>query len=231
MNRRGRQASGAGPSGPNQADMSMHLNLERIVFFSDAVMAIAITLLAVDIRVPEIPRSVAASELPLRLGDLNPQIMSFVISFFVVGIYWMAHHRIFSLIRRCDNGLLAINLIFLLFIAVMPFIASLLGHYPFLALGVVPYAVDVSAIGLSISALWAYAARSRRLVDADLDRRQIRLLTIRPLGPTVVFILSIPVALVNPTLATFTWLLAPLAVGAINRLAMPLDPQDNRAGG
>ncbi len=231
MNRRGRQAPAARPAGTAEANVSMQLGLDRIVFFSDAVMAIAITLLAVDIRVPEISRPAAAMELPLRLGELNPQIMSFVISFVVIGIYWMAHHRYFALIRRYDNGLLMINLLFLLFIAVMPFIASLLGHYPFLPLGVIPYAVDVSAIGLSIGVLWAYATHSHRLVDDDMDGRQIRLLTIRPLGPTVVFIVSIPIALINPTLATFTWLLAPLAVVAVNRLGRPAGPQSGAAAG
>jgi uncharacterized membrane protein len=170
---------------------------------------------------------VAKRELALRLAELNPQIMSFDISFVVIGIYSMAQHRYFALIRRYDSGLLMINLLFLLFIAVMPFIASLLGHYPFLPLGVIPYAVDVSAIGLSIGALWAYATHSHRLVDQGTVGRQIRLLAIRPLGPTVVFIVSIPIALFNPTLATFTWLLAPLAVVAINRLASP----ERRNGG
>lgn len=224
MNRRGRRA----PAGAAEADGPMQLGLERIVFFSDAVMAIAITLLAVDIRVPELSRFAAASELPLRLGELNTQIMSFVISFVVIGIYWMAHHRYFALIRRYDSGLLMINLLFLLFIAALPFIASLLGHYPFLSLGVIPYAVDVSAIGLSIGALWAYATHSHRLVDDNMDGRLIRLLTIRPLGPTVIFIVSIPIALLNPTMATFTWLLAPLTVVAVNRWAGQIVPS---AGG
>jgi uncharacterized membrane protein len=229
VDRRARHRSATSAKGLEPAVDSMQLGLERIVFFSDAVMAIAITLLAVDIRVPEISPAAAAGQLPLQLGELNPQIMSFVISFVVIGIYWMAHHRYFALIRRYDNGLLMINLLFLLFIAVMPFIASLLGHYPFLPLGVIPYAVDVSAIGLSIAALWAYATHSHRLVDDNMDGRQIRLLTIRPLGPTVVFIVSIPIALINPTLATFSWLLAPLVVGALNRLARPASPQGSGA--
>jgi TMEM175 potassium channel family protein len=214
-------------SGRSSATASQHisgqtvpLGLERIVFFSDAVMAIAITLLAIDLRVPEVPPSAAAAgELALRLGELNPQIMSFVISFVVIGVYWLAHHRYFAMIRRYDAGLLMLNLLFLLFIVIMPFVASLLGHYPFLSLGIVPYAVDVSAIGLSIGAMWAYASHSHRLVDKDLDTRQIRLLTVRPMGATVVFILSIPAALIEPRLATLSWLLAPLVVLVINRVA------------
>lgn len=203
----------------HESGQTLPLGLERIVFFSDAVMAIAITLLAVDIRVPDLPPPEAAAELAFRLGELNPQIISFVISFVVIGIYWMAHHRYFAMIRDYDNRLIMINLLFLMFIAAMPFIASLLGRYAFLPLGVVPYAIDVSAIGLSLSALWAYASHAHRLVDSDLDARQIRLLTLRPLGPTVIFIISIPIAILNPMLGTLCWLLAPIAALVISRMA------------
>ena len=86
------------------------LSLERIVFFSDAVMAIAITLLAIDLKVPEIAASVAATELPLSLGKLGPRFMSFLISFFVIGIYWMSHHRYFRFIKRHEGGLVGLNL-------------------------------------------------------------------------------------------------------------------------
>jgi uncharacterized membrane protein len=227
MRRRSEPGPARAATGPHQGAEALPLGLERIVFFSDAVMAIAITLLAVDIRVPDLPRSEAAAELALRLGELNPQIMSFVISFVVIGIYWMAHHRYFRMIRDFDNRLIMINLVFLMFIAGMPFIASLLGRYAFLPLGVIPYAMEVSAIGLSLSALWAYASHAHRLVDTDLEARQIRLLTLRPLGPTVVFVLSIPIALVNPMLAAFSWLLAPIAALAINRLAAGTRPHAN----
>ena len=89
------------------------LGLERIVFFSDAVMAIAITLLAIDLKVPEIAASVAAAELPGALSELAPRFMSFIISFFVIGIYWMSHHRYFRFIKRYDGGLIVLNLLFL----------------------------------------------------------------------------------------------------------------------
>lgn len=219
MDRRTSRSSSEKAAELNRPSEATQLGLERIVFFSDAVMAIAITLLAIDVRVPELPPSSAAVELPQRLGALSPQIMSFVISFTVIGVYWMAHHRYFVMIRRFDGGLITINLLFLLFIAALPFIASLLGRYPFLPLGVIPYALDVSAIGLSLGCLWAYASHSRRLVDDSLDMRQVRLLTIRPLVPTLVFIVSIPIALVSPMLSTFTRLLAPAGVLAVNRLA------------
>jgi uncharacterized membrane protein len=187
------------------------LGLERLVFFSDAVMAIAITLLAIDIKVPEIPAAAAAEELPTRLNQLAPQIVSFVISFTVIGIYWSGHHRNFSLIKNYDGRLIMLNLIFLFFIATMPFTSGLLGRYAYLPIGVVPYAADVAAIGLSMSAIWWYASGSHRLIDKAMDVRLIWMLRWRPLATSAVFILSIPIAFFNPFWGTWIWLLAPVA--------------------
>jgi uncharacterized membrane protein len=197
----------------------VELGLERIVFFSDAVMAIAITLLAIDIKVPEIAASAARSELPARLSELSPRIMSFVISFVVVGIYWMSHHRYFGFIQRYDNRLMLLNLLFLLFIAAMPFAAGLLGQFSYLSLGVIVYAADVVAIGLSMSALWWYASHGHRLVDPSLDPRLIRTLSTRAFVAPIVFLVSIPIGLANPMGAMVTWWASPIIVLVAVRLA------------
>ena len=132
------------------------LGLERLLFFSDAVMAIAITLLAIDLKISEIPAALASTELPRQLDALGPRIVSFVISFVVIGIYWSSHHRYFGYVRRYDGRLLALNLLFLMFIALMPFVASLLGQYPTVPLGVIVYAAAVAAIGFTLAAMWYY---------------------------------------------------------------------------
>jgi uncharacterized membrane protein len=69
--------------------------LDRIVNFSDGVFAIVITLLVLDIRVPDIPEGLISQELPSRILDLEPKFLSYVISFLVIAIYWQAHHRVF----------------------------------------------------------------------------------------------------------------------------------------
>jgi uncharacterized membrane protein len=102
-------------------------DIERIVFFSDAVFAIAITLLALEIRVPDVPDDPAAlREAFLALG---PVFFSFFISFWFVGTYWVAHHRVFHHIGGYDRRLLFINLLFLMWIVLLPFSSSLLGEY------------------------------------------------------------------------------------------------------
>ena len=186
------------------------LGLERIVFFSDAVMAIAITLLAIDLKISEAGGDAAASSLPDLLDNLTPKLMSFVISFTVIGIYWMSHHRYFGFIKRYDNRLIILNLLFLLFIVLMPFAASLLGQYNHLPFGVIAYAAEVAATGLSISALWWYASRHHRLVDEGLDEQFIQVRNRIGLAVPAVFLLSIPCTLISPMVGMFVWWAAPL---------------------
>jgi uncharacterized membrane protein len=192
------------------------LGLERIVFFSDAVMAIAITLLAIDLKVPEIAASAAAAELPRSLSALGPQFLSFIISFFVIGIYWMSHHRYFRFIKRYDSGLIMLNLLFLLFIVLMPFVASLFGQYYYLPLAMSIYAAAVAATGLCIGGLWWYASQGYRLVDEHLDERFIRTRSIRLAVPAF-FLVSIPVAFFSRTLAVGIWCASPLVSSLIMR--------------
>ena len=192
------------------------LALERIVFFSDAVMAIAITLLAIDLKVPEIDAGAAAAELPGQLRALGPQFMSFGISFFVIGIYWTSHHRYFRLIKRYDSGLIALNMLFLLFIVLMPFVASLFGQYYDLPLGMSVYAAAVAAIGLSMGALWWYASHRHRLIDERLDTSFIRTRSIAMTAP-LLFLISIPFAFFSQVLTIIIWCMAPLVSFVILR--------------
>jgi uncharacterized membrane protein len=199
--------------------VSVQLGLERIAFFSDAVMAIAITLLAIDLHVPDLAIAVAKAELPTRLSEMGPQIMSFVISFVVIGIYWLSHHRYFRFIKRYDNVLMLINLCFLLFIAVIPFTSGLLGRYSSLPIGVIAYAAEVAAIGLSMSLLWWYASHRHRLIDPELPRSVVHRMTLRAVVAPIVFLLSIPVALVSPIGAMAIWWGSPLVAVAAVKLA------------
>ena len=145
------------------------------MFFSDAVLAIAITLLALEIQVPQIPPGSGAAALPTALFGLWPKFFSFLISFWFVGIYWMAHHRAFHYIRGYDRSVLLINLLFLMWIVLLPFSSSLLGEYGNQQIVVVIYAVHVAVASLTLSWIWWHASRSPRLMNtAQVDTREFR---------------------------------------------------------
>jgi hypothetical protein len=100
----------------NPLSVAGHLEYDRVLFFSDAVFAIAITLLVVDIRVPDIAGVVNAYQ---ALHDARYKILGFAISFLVIGLFWMGHHRLYRYITALDRSLIFLNLLFL--IAFLPY--------------------------------------------------------------------------------------------------------------
>src|SRR5438477_1525847 len=96
--------------------------LERLILFSDAVFAIAITLLAIEIKVPELPEGKITEVMLIQeLAKEVPKLMGFLVSFFIIGLYWTVHHRMFGFVVNYTPRLLWLNLIFLLSIVLMPF--------------------------------------------------------------------------------------------------------------
>jgi uncharacterized membrane protein len=174
---------------------------ERTSFFSDAVFAIAMTLLAVQIVVP----TVAPGQLGEALHQQIPQYFAYTLSFAVVGLYWMAHHRLFRLLQRYNGTLQRLNLLSLMFVALVGYGTGVIATYGNQSAGVIVYAVIISAVGLTHTILWQYAW-SRRLLSPDLDPDLFGYIRNRGLVVPVVFLASIPVALASPTGAQYVWL-------------------------
>src|SRR4051794_16269100 len=100
---------------PFHNELKKEFQLERMILFSDAVFAIAITLLALEIKVPEIDKHIVSDALLAdKLNELIPKFIGFFVSFFVIGIYWVAHHRMFGFVVNYNQRLLWLNLFFLL---------------------------------------------------------------------------------------------------------------------
>jgi uncharacterized membrane protein len=108
-------------------DHDISLSLERLVFFSDAVFAIAITLLVLEIKVPELPYTASDAAFWHALEVLWPKFFAFVLSFLVIGRLWMSHHQIFARATGFHPGVLWPNTVLLLLIAFMPFATAFLG--------------------------------------------------------------------------------------------------------
>ena len=198
--------------------------MERTIFFSDAVFAIAITLLALDITIPK-PRHVIGRELSSVVFAQWPDVLSFAVSFLIIGAYWMAHHRIFHYIERYDAMLLWLNLLFLMSIAFLPFpdkVLSEWGDSEQFALAF--YATSVAVAGLLLSLLWWYATRGRRLVDANIDPRLVRYFFSRGLMPPLIFLVSIGISFVSLKGALGSWLLLLGMRPVLSRLHFPAHP-------
>jgi uncharacterized membrane protein len=103
--------------------------LERLIFFSDAVFAIAITLLIIEIHVPEMHGSLGDRDFLVALAQITPNFVSFLVSFFVIGLFWSGHHRAFDCARHWDRRLIFANLLVLCAIAAMPFFTAFSSEY------------------------------------------------------------------------------------------------------
>jgi uncharacterized membrane protein len=194
-----------------------HLEYDRVLFFSDAIFAIAITLLVVEIRVPGV------EEAGQQLRSALPNIYSFAISFAVIGLFWMGHHSLFRYIVVLDRPLITINLAFLGTIAFLPYPTALLGrgHGGPSEVAVIFYSACMAAAGLAELMIWVYAASMKDLLTPGTSRATRRYLTLRLARTPVVFLVSIPVAVVSASLGPYCWILiAPIGI-LINRYARP----------
>ena len=206
---------------------------ERVMFFSDAVFAIALTLLVIDLRVPDEDHGETSLDV---MVSLIPGFIAFVISFAVIAANWTGHHRKFHVITSYDSRLIRLNFLLLFLIAFTPFPTSLMAEYPGEVPSVVLYATVVGLLNFAQLAVWVYAWRHKMIddrVEASVYRYVCRELLIVP----VMFGLSILVAVFwDPIAAMWSWILiAPVSiiVGTISgrRLASAVSSQGGDAGG
>lgn len=185
------------------------LDTDRIETLADGVFAIAMTLLVFAISVPELTGS-GVAQLPSSLLNLGPKLLAYVLSFVVLGVFWIGHHNQFFYIRRASRAFLWINILFLMFVAFIPFSAQLLGRYPGQLIAVAVYGFNMICVGLSLYLVWWYASSSHRLVDPDLDPATIRIATIRILSGPVAYAFAIVVSLFSVPAALVVIALVPL---------------------
>ena len=179
-------------------------SLERVNAFSDAVFAIAMTILVLELHLPD----VEPADLPQALLGLVPRYLVFALSFVVVGMIWLSHHRDFGLLERHDQNLLRLNLVLLLLVASLALPTALLGEYGDQVISAVIYACLICGIGSLMSGMWVYAW-ARGLIDAEVDAPVRRFILIRSLIIPTAFLISIPVAVLGgATAAELTWALA-----------------------
>jgi uncharacterized membrane protein len=177
---------------------------ERVIAFSDAVMAVAITLLVLDLKLPE---GVTDADLPAVISSNMHSMWCYVLSFLVIGLLWMAHHRQFTYIRRADDALTWINLLFLMTIGLIPYVTSVMSDHS-IALPTMMYAGVLTATCVLEAMTWGYANRAG-LIAAEVSETERREGLLTPLLISGVFALSIGIAaLWGATAGQLTWLLA-----------------------
>ena len=198
---------------------------DRLLALSDGVIAIAITLLVLEITVPKIPVGSPISVLPDLILDQWHELFGFVLSFLVIASYWVNHRRIFVHIEKHDRGVVWLNLLFLLVVAFVPFASSVFATYPD-QLGIMFLSGTLALTGFTLALLWSYASW-KQLVEEGLTSRTVEVQAARYLASPFVFLLSIIVAAFDPGFGILTWLLLiPINAALESRLAADLEEDD-----
>ncbi len=168
---------------------------ERLLAFSDGVFAVAITLLVLDLRLPEeLAGSDAAWHTALLV--MGPKLLIFAFTFIVIGTGWIAHHRKFSYIRQVDGRLLWLNLLYLLALCLVPFATSVLSEHSG-RLSSIVYAGVMALLMLLSAGLSAYGLRAPYLATPDLRPGVRQDMILSPLLTGAIFLVSAGLALAD----------------------------------
>ena len=186
--------------------------IDRIAYFSDAVFAMAITLLALNIQVPVIPHATEA-DLVDTLEKLIPKALGFVNSFLVIGVYWRAHHRLFGWVRGYNTRLVSLNMRLLMCITFIPVPTAFFSQYPDSRVGLMFYTV-----GLAHLALRRYVFRTPELHDPAVPPSELVLAWRRGLVVPLACLSAAILGAINLSVARLILLCIPFVILTITQL-------------
>ena len=147
---------------------------ERLKALADGVFAIVMTLLVLQLGVPVAKGLSKETELLRELGKLLPEFLIYVLSFQILGVFWVIHHSIFGFVRKYDTTLVWLNILFLMFVSLIPFSTALVGKNGFVTVTAVIYGVNMLLILNLGWAIWAFITGKRKLADESLDAIAVR---------------------------------------------------------
>ncbi len=201
----------ASKSGP----MRDRWDTSRLEAFSDGVFAIAITLLVLEISVPESD----FDDLWKGIADQWPSYLAYATSFITIGGLWIAHHGIFRRLVGADDAVMRLNILLLMLVSFLPFPTKLVAEAIEVAsaerAAVVFFGLVLLAISVTISALWRYVARHRDLLEPGVTDEEVKAMTLVTTPSIGFYAVIVGLAFLVPQVAAFGYLL--IAVVAVFR--------------
>lgn len=166
----------------------------RTEAITDGFFATVMTILALTLIVPAVTGSGTSTLLASGLRSLLPNVLSYVISFLLLGVLWIGHNNLFLHLTKANRRLQWLTLIFLLTIGFIPFTTALLGRYPFVQIAVLTFGINLFLIALMYCAIWLYISGNPQLTHGDQDcksiRRQTKTILISPIAYAVAILVS-----------------------------------------
>jgi uncharacterized membrane protein len=178
--------------------MKRQIRLEHVISFADAIFAFSITFMAISIQIPNLAQNLTQIE-------SIPEFEIYVISFFVIGIYWIAYHQILNHIAGSHYIITWLTLIFLFFITLIPLATNLQIGYGSYQIVFVLYALVLTMAGSLLTITWLHATKNK-LIDENLTQFEIHNISLESILPPVVFLLSILVSIIDLQIAYYFWM-------------------------
>jgi len=206
-----------GVAGARGGRAAREYDLDRTTAFSDGVFAIAVTLVALTIEVPTVSEA-NESQLPDEISKIAPQVLCYLLTFLVLGRFWLLHHRLFGDLDRLDGRLSVLNLAYLAFVGIFPFTAELLSDYGDQPIAVALYAVGVGLVSLIGTAMTSYAL-GRGLIGEGERRDEAERGRHAGIWLAGVFLVSAGIAFISPSVAIATWVILVVARGGTHAVS------------
>ena len=192
-------------------DPELGMTTHRIENLADGIFSIAMTLLVLNLALPEVETGLTlTTELHTLLFGQTHKFFNYALSFILLAIFWIIQHQQFHFIKRTDHTHLWINIFGLMFVALVPFSTSLTGDYPNETVAKLFFDLNLFILG-SLNVLnWTYATKDYRLVDRSLDPRRIAVGNRRDAVIPVVALLAMVLSLIIPKWSSCVYLLIPI---------------------
>ncbi len=186
--------------------MDTGLTTNRIETLTDGIFAIAMTLLVLNIHLPEVGTACQPELYVLVIGQ-SRLFYNYALSFILLAVFWIIHHQQFNYIKRTDQRHIWLNIFILMFVCLMPVSTSLSGDYHGDWMAGVFFGSNMFILGTLFCLNWTYATKDYRLVDCDLDPHRIAVGKKRCMVTPLVSLLAIVLSLIIPTMASYSYIL------------------------
>lgn len=181
---------------------------QRLTAMSDGVFSIVITLMVLSIRIPDIATDRVVQELPQHLMKMLPDLVTLIISFIILGIYWIGHNNVFTHIIRHDRPLLWLNIFFLMSVATIPYPTTLIVRYGQAQTSIIIYAANLIVGGVLLDVIWWYGSRNRHLMCEGIDPKLIFSFHHRILTGPIIYLFAVGVSFVSVMVAKLLFVAA-----------------------
>src|SRR5918912_1079367 len=180
------------------------LRLDHVISFADAIFAFSITFMAISIDIPNLTQNLTQTQVIDKLLQSVPEFEIYILSFFVIALYWISYHQIFNNIVGSHLTTTWLTLVFLFFITLIPLATNVEVGFGYQIVFVL-YALVLTIAGALLTIIWLHATKNK-LIDKNLTPREIHNISLEVIVPTVVFLLSILVSFIDLQTAYYFWI-------------------------